>query len=113
VVPEDAILTLPIAMMHRDREVWGEDAGEFNPLRFDAGVTKAAPKNLGALLAFSGGPRSCIGQNFAMLEARIGIAMILQRFSFELSPKYVHAPKEAITLMPRFGLPMILRNLHE
>ncbi|KAG2647046.1 hypothetical protein PVAP13_2KG536100, partial [Panicum virgatum] len=108
VVPEDAILTLPIATMHRDREVWGEDAGEFNPLRFDAGVTKAAPKNLGALLAFSGGPRSCIGQNFAMMEVRAAVAAILQRFKITLSPEYVHAPTDVITLRPKYGLPMIV-----
>ena len=108
VVPEDAILTLPIATMHRDREVWGEDAGEFNPLRFDAGVTKAAPKNLGALLAFCGGPRSCIGQNFAMMEVRAAVAAILQRFKLTLSPEYVHAPTDVITLQPKYGLPMIV-----
>ncbi|TVU37671.1 hypothetical protein EJB05_10999, partial [Eragrostis curvula] len=34
-VPQDALLTIPIAMIHRDKEVWGDDAGEFNPLRFD------------------------------------------------------------------------------
>ncbi|CAL4950024.1 unnamed protein product [Urochloa decumbens] len=112
-VPKGTLLSIPIALLHRDKDVWGRDAGEFNPARFENGVSKAAPNHPNALLSFSQGPRACIGQNFAMLEARIGIAMILQRFSFELSPKYVHAPKEAVTLMPRFGLPMILRNLHE
>ncbi|KAF8661694.1 hypothetical protein HU200_056642 [Digitaria exilis] len=112
-VPTGTQLSIPIALLHRDKDVWGHDADEFNPARFEHGVSKAAPNHPNALLSFSQGPRACIGQNFAMLEARIGIAMILQRFSFELSPSYVHAPKEAITLMPRFGLPMILRNLHE
>nr|CAB3473085.1 unnamed protein product [Digitaria exilis] len=111
-VPKGTQLSIPIALLHRDKDVWGHDADEFNPARFEHGVSKAAPNHPNALLSFSQGPRACIGQNFAMLEARIGIAMILQRFSFELSPSYVHAPKEAITLMPRFGLPMILRNLH-
>ena len=112
-VPKGTLLSIPIALLHRDNDVWGHDADEFNPARFEHGVSKAAANHPNALLSFSQGPRACIGQNFAMLEARIGIAMILQRFSFELSPEYVHAPKEAITLMPRFGLPMILRNLHE
>ncbi|KAL6621299.1 hypothetical protein ACP70R_033731 [Stipagrostis hirtigluma subsp. patula] len=112
-VPKGTLLSIPIAMLHRDRDVWGQDADEFNPMRFQNGVSKAAPNHPNALLAFSQGPRACIGQNFAMLQARIAIAMILQRFSFTLSPKYVHAPKEMITLLPRFGVPMILRNLHQ
>nr|CAB3455081.1 unnamed protein product [Digitaria exilis] len=110
VVPEDSLLTIPIATLHRDREVWGDDAGEFNPLRFDAGATKMAPKNLSALLAFSSGPRSCIGQNFAMIETKAVVAAILQRFKLALSPEYVHAPTEVITLRPKYGLPMIVTS---
>jgi cytochrome P450 family 709 len=109
-VPEGAILTIPIATIHRDKEVWGDDAGEFKPERFENGVTRAA-KHPNALLSFSSGPRSCIGQNFAMIEAKAVVAMILQRFALELSPKYVHAPMDVITLRPRHGLPMLLRRL--
>ncbi|CAL5061503.1 unnamed protein product [Urochloa decumbens] len=111
VVPGGAMLTLPIATMHRDKEVWGDDAGEFKPLRFDGGATAAAPRNLSALLAFSSGPRSCIGQNFAMIEVRAVAAAILQRFRLELSsPEYVHAPTDVITLRPKYGLPMIVTS---
>ncbi|TKW36071.1 hypothetical protein SEVIR_2G416100v4 [Setaria viridis] len=109
-VPEGAILTISIATIHRDKEVWGEDADEFRPERFENGVTRAA-KHPNALLSFSSGPRSCIGQNFAMIEAKAVVAMILQRFSLELSPKYVHAPMDVITLRPRHGLPMLLKRL--
>jgi PHYB activation tagged suppressor 1 len=109
-VPEGTALAIPIATIHRDKEVWGEDANEFKPLRFEKGVTMAA-KHPNALLSFSAGPRSCIGQNFAMIEAKAVIAVILQRFSFSLSPKYVHAPMDVITLRPKFGLPMILKSL--
>lgn len=109
-VPEGTILSIPIATIHRDKEVWGEDAGEFKPERFENGVTRAA-KHPNALLSFSSGPRSCIGQNFAMIEAKAVVAMILQKFKLELSPKYVHAPMDVLTLRPRHGLPMILKRL--
>ncbi|KAF7046273.1 LOW QUALITY PROTEIN: hypothetical protein CFC21_055308 [Triticum aestivum] len=109
-VPQGTVLTIPIATIHRDKEVWGEDANEFKPLRFEKGVTRAS-KHPNAFLSFSSGPRSCIGKNFAMIEAKIVIVMIIQRFSFSLSPKYVHAPTDVITLRPKFGLPMILNSL--
>jgi PHYB activation tagged suppressor 1 len=109
-VPEGTILTIPIATIHRDKDVWGEDAGEFRPKRFENGVTRAA-KHPNALLSFSSGPRSCIGQNFAMIEAKTVVAMILRRFSLELPPKYVHAPMDVITLRARHGLPMLLKRL--
>ncbi|XP_044964748.1 cytochrome P450 709B1-like [Hordeum vulgare subsp. vulgare] len=109
-VPEGTVLTIPIATIHRDKEVWGEDANEFKPMRFENGVARAG-KHPNALLSFSSGPRSCIGQSFAMIEAKAVIAVILQRFSFSLSPKYVHAPMDVITLRPKFGLPMILKSI--
>ncbi|URD80901.1 cytochrome P450 [Musa troglodytarum] len=110
-IPKDTAVMIPIMMIHRSKEIWGEDANEFNPLRFENGISKAAA-HPNALLAFSIGPRACIGQDFAMLEAKTVMAMILQRFSFSLSPKYVHAPVETLTLQPQFGLPIVFTPLH-
>ncbi|XP_003557875.1 cytochrome P450 709B2 [Brachypodium distachyon] len=109
-LPKGSAIVIPIPMLHRDKEVWGDRANEFDPMRFENGITKAA-KIPHALLGFSIGPRSCIGQNFAMLEAKSVLAMILQKFSFTLSPKYVHAPADLLTLQPKSGLPIILSPL--
>ncbi|XVF33010.1 hypothetical protein REPUB_Repub17cG0131600 [Reevesia pubescens] len=110
-IPKHTLLTIPIVMIHRRKEYWGEDANEFNPLRFRNGISKAA-KHPNALLGFSIGPRACIGQNFAMLESKAVLALILQRFSFSLSPDYQHAPIDNITLQPEHGLPIILKLLN-
>ncbi|KAJ1296974.1 hypothetical protein BS78_01G342700 [Paspalum vaginatum] len=109
-LPKGTIISIPIGMLHRDREVWGPDADEFNPMRFEHGVTKAAsdPK---ALLSFSLGPRVCTGQSFGIVEVQVVMAMILSKFSFSLSPKYVHKPKYLLSLTPKLGMPLILRNL--
>jgi PHYB activation tagged suppressor 1 len=104
---KDNEIVIPIPILHRDKEVWGDRANEFDPMRFENGISKAA-KIPYAHLGFSIGPRSCIGQNFAMLEAKSMMAMILQKFSFTLSPKYVHAPADLLTLQPKFDLPIIL-----
>uniref|UniRef100_A0A0E0L8U8 Cytochrome P450 n=1 Tax=Oryza punctata TaxID=4537 RepID=A0A0E0L8U8_ORYPU len=111
-VPEGTMTMIPVAILHRDADVWGADAGEFDPLRFRGGVNKAATQ-AGALLAFSLGQRSCIGQDFAMLEAKTTLAMILRRFAFEVSPEYVHAPLDFLTLQPQCGLPVVLKLLDQ
>jgi cytochrome P450 family 709 len=109
-VPKGTIIFIPVAMLHRDEEVWGEDVGVFNPLRFRDGIGRAAA-HPNALLCFSLGPRSCIGQNFAMLEAKATMALILRRFEFEVAPEYVHAPVDILTLQPSKGLPVVLKLL--
>lgn len=109
-VPRGTIISIPIAMLHRDKDVWGPDADEFNPMRFEHGVTKAA-KDPKALLAFSLGPRVCTGQSFGIVEAQVVMAMIIKKFYFSLSPKYVHKPKYLLSLTPKLGMPLILRNI--
>lgn len=109
-IPKGTAVTIPFTIIHRKKELWGDDASEFNPLRFENGITKAA-KHPNALLAFSVGPRACVGQNFAMLEAKMVIAVILQRFSFSLSEDYKHKPADLLTLQPQEGLPIVLKAL--
>uniref|UniRef100_A0ACD5ZQM3 Uncharacterized protein n=1 Tax=Avena sativa TaxID=4498 RepID=A0ACD5ZQM3_AVESA len=111
-IPKGTITMIPIAMMQRNEEVWGADAGEFKPERFRDGVGRAA-KHPSAMLAFSAGPRSCIGQDFAMLEAKATLATILRRFEFEVAPEYVHAPADFLTLQPKCGLPILFKLLNQ
>lgn len=103
-------LLVPILAVHHDPTVWGPDVSEFNPTRFSQGAARAATHPT-AFMPFGLGARQCIGQNLALLQAKLAIAMILQRFTFDLSPNYKHAPTVLMLLYPQFGAPIIFRSL--
>lgn len=108
-IPKGTEILIPIVAVHHDSELWGRDVNEFNPIRFARGVGNAA-KHPMAYMPFGLGSRRCIGQNLAILEAKMAIAMILQRFSFDVAPTYVHAPTVQMLLQPQYGAPIIFQK---
>ncbi|MGJ7500323.1 bifunctional cytochrome P450/NADPH--P450 reductase [Variovorax sp. ZT5P49] len=96
--PDDTVLILE-PMLHRDPAVWGADAEDFRPERFSPGEMEALPPN--SWKPFGNGARACIGRAFAMQEAHLVLAMLLQRFDIEFhDPDYKLKIAETLTIKP-------------
>ncbi|XP_024027744.1 cytochrome P450 734A1 [Morus notabilis] len=105
-IPAGTELYLAMTATHHDKEIWGEDANCFNPLRFNE-----PRKHLASYFPFGLGLRICAGQNLALMESKIVLAMIIKQYSFVLSPTYVHAPMIYMSLQPQYGAPILFRRI--
>ncbi|KAM0033980.1 putative cytochrome P450 [Helianthus debilis subsp. tardiflorus] len=105
-IPAKTQLFIAMAAVHYDPKIWGDDAKLFNPMRFIE-----PKKHLATYFPFGLGPRICVGQNLAIVEAKIVLAMIVRKYNFVVSPSYVHAPVQVLTVRPKYGAPMILRRV--
>jgi len=92
-------------VMHRDARFYGAPDA-FRPERWLDGLAQRLPA--GAYFPFGDGPRRCIGQGFALLEAAIVIGTLAQRFRMRLVAGHPVAPEPLVTLRPRHGLRMTL-----
>lgn len=109
-VPKGTVIQVTIPMLHRDTNVWGPDADVFNPNRFANGISGAC-KYPHMYAPFGFGLRTCAGQNLAMAELKIVLSLLLMRFSFDLSPNYVHSPAYKLTVEPESDLPLIVKGI--
>ena len=98
-IPAGSIVFVSPYVVHRHPGVWQDPEG-FDPQRF------AGEKPRGAYFPFGGGPRLCIGNGFAMMEAELVLATIARRVRFELQPGHPVVPDPGITLRPRYGMKM-------
>ena len=94
-------------LVHRDPR-WYPDPERFDPDRWKGDFAKTIPAF--AYLPFGGGPRRCIGNAFAMMEAVLLVAAIGRRFSLQLVPGHPVEPFASITLRPKFGMKMTLHG---
>ncbi|KAJ6707625.1 CYTOCHROME P450 FAMILY MEMBER [Salix viminalis] len=107
-IPKGLQIWIPVLAIHHSEELWGKDANEFNPDRF-ASKSFAPGRHF---IPFAAGPRNCIGQSFAMMEAKIILAMLISQFSFNISDSYRHAPVVVLTIKPKYGVQVYLKPLN-
>lgn len=89
-------------------ERWFPEPEKFNPDRWTPEFNEKLPKY--AFFPFGGGPRTCIGNNFALMEAVLLLAEIIRNYHLEIAPDQKIEFKPAATLKPRYGLKMILKK---
>ncbi|MEZ4441392.1 MAG: cytochrome P450 [Polyangiaceae bacterium] len=102
--PGQVVFISPM-LIHHDRRFFPNPEG-FEPERFLGEAEKAIPKH--AYIPFITGPRQCIGNNFAIMEAQLILATVLPRFDLELVTGTSVIAEPTVTLRPKYGLPMIV-----
>jgi len=84
-IPKGFQINISIYRIHHNKEIWGEDAYEFNPDRFD----RLTPIQKKAFMPFGGGARVCLGMAFSLLEQKIFLIKLLKRYEITMDPESV------------------------
>jgi cytochrome P450 len=96
-VPAGTSIMIPSYVVHRDADLW-EQPNEFLPDRWQTQRVKELPRF--AYFPFGGGPRLCIGDQFALLEIHAVLALLKRRFTFEHQARHDIALQPLITMRP-------------
>lgn len=106
-LPAGATVLMPPWLLHRD-PAWWRDPAAFDPTRW-ADATTPAPgepsRPRSAYLPFGAGPRQCIGNTFALLEATLALATVTRRVHLDPPPGLVVRAWPSVTLRPRDPVP--------
>jgi cytochrome P450 len=102
-IPQGDLVGIVIRNIHRHPVYWPEPL-EFRPERF-------LPENKGSLnrnayMPFLSGPHMCIGNNFALMEGQLLLAMMVQKYDVAESPNQADEGKMTITMRPKYGMPV-------
>ncbi len=97
-IKKGTFVTILIPSLHRDKSIWGDDPDAFNPDHFSREAEAARPDHV--YKPFGNGQRACIGRQFALQEAVLVLAMILQRFTLYDHKNYQMDIKETLSLKP-------------
>ncbi|KAF8206820.1 cytochrome P450 [Mycena galopus ATCC 62051] len=97
------MIHIPIATLNRSFAIWGDDALEFKPERWDAPPpgSSAIPGVWGHMLTFLGGTRSCIGFRFSLVEMKALIFTLVRTFEFELAVPVTDIGKKNTVIVQR------------
>jgi cytochrome P450 len=104
-VPKGTTVIMSQWVMHRDARYF-DDPEQFLPERWANGLAKRLPKF--AYFPFGGGPRICIGNSFAMMEAILLLATMVPKFRFTVLPDHPVIPRTTVTLRPEHGIKGVL-----
>jgi len=91
---------------HRHPAFW-EEPDRFEPERFTPERVAARPKY--AYFPFGGGPRTCIGSQFALAEAALILGTLAQRYRLRLVPNHRVEMQPLVTLRPRYGVKVVVQ----
>jgi enediyne biosynthesis protein E7 len=103
-VPPETVICISPYLLHRDPRYWQEPE-RYDPGRFAPERVAARPSHV--YLPFGGGPRICVGQHLAMVEAVLVLATLLQRVRLDLVPGFPVEPEALVTMRPRHGMTMV------
>ncbi|MGE5190904.1 MAG: cytochrome P450 [Deltaproteobacteria bacterium] len=106
-IPAGSTVIMSQYVMHRHPRYF-DRADEFDPDRWSGGLMKRLPKYV--YFPFGAGPRVCIGNSFALLEAMLVVATVVPRFQFSLAAHPPVVPWPSVTLRPREGIHAVVHE---
>lgn len=107
-VPKGVEVLVPICLLNRDTDEWGEPILKYDPDRFNEDgpggkrISREAPSK--GYFPFGFGTRSCIGATLALIEGTVMISLLAQKFTFHEDPDFKLKLKSGITMVADGGV---------